>query len=152
MGSAGCWSGWRAPPGAGAGRLRGLPAAPTPPPPPRRSTRPSKPYCETVVRVQNEQTSPQAGQGGVLRRPPRPPASQVGDLVATAPAGDRRGLARGSRQLTDQALSSLAATGGDPNRIDRAELTRLQAQSQPAVERIKEVTAARCGVAFRPPA
>ncbi|MFC5066055.1 hypothetical protein [Actinomycetospora atypica] len=124
----------------------GTDAAPTPPP-----VDPAvKPYCDTVVRVQTEQTSPQAGQGGV------PAASevarrQVGDLVASAPP-ELAGEWRTVQQLTDQALSSLAATRGDPNRIDRAELARLEQQSQPAVARIKDVTSARCHVEFRPPA
>lgn len=76
---------------------------------------------------------------------------QVADLVATAPpelAGDWRRV----QQLTDEALSSLAETRGDPNRIDRAGLARLEQQSQAAVARIKDVTAARCHVEFRPPA
>lgn len=124
----------------------GTDAAPTTPP-----IDPAvKPYCDTVVRVQNEQTSPQAGQGGV------PAATavarkQVADLVATAPpelAGDWRRV----QQLTDEALSSLARTQGDPNRIDRAALARLEQESQAAVARIKDVTAARCQVEFRPPA
>ena len=130
---------------AGCGGAGGDAAPTTPPIDPA-----VKPYCDTVVRVQNEQTSPQAGQGGV------PAATavarkQVGDLVATAPpelAGDWRTV----QQLTDQALASLAGTRGDPNRIDRAELTRLEQQSQPAVAHIKEVTSARCHVEFRPPA
>ncbi|MEJ2870036.1 hypothetical protein WCD74_19870 [Actinomycetospora sp. OC33-EN08] len=109
-----------------------------------------KSYCDTVVRVQAEQTSPQAGQGGVqvagatARR-------QVDALVATAPpelAADWRTV----KDLNDRALSSLDATRGDPNRIDRAALTRLEQQSQPAVQRIKDVTAARCHVTFRPSA
>ncbi|GLZ55024.1 hypothetical protein [Actinomycetospora sp. NBRC 106378] len=109
-----------------------------------------KPYCDTVVRVQAEQTSPQAGQGGV------PAASavarkQVDDLVATAPpelAADWRTVS----DLTDRALGSLAATRGDPNRIDRAQLAALEQRSLPAVQRIKDVTAARCHVEFRPSA
>ena len=75
---------------AGCGSSGGTDAAPTTPP-----VDPAvKPYCDTVVRVQNEQISPQAGQGGV------PAASatarkQVGDLVAVAPpeiAGEWRAL------------------------------------------------------------
>lgn len=106
-------------------------------------------YCDTVVRVQAEQTSPQAGQGGVqvasdaARR-------QVDSLVATAPpelAADWRTVS----DLTDQALGSLAATRGDPNRIDRARLAQLEQRSQPAVQRIKDVTAARCHVRWAPP-
>lgn len=131
---------------AGCGGAGGTDAGPTTPP-----IDPAvKPYCDTVVRVQAEQTSPQAGQGGV------PAATavarrQVGDLVASAPpelAGDWRTV----QQLTDQALASLAQTRGDPNRIDRAQLARLEQQSQPAVAHIKDVTAARCHVEFRPPA
>jgi hypothetical protein len=106
-------------------------------------------YCETVTRVQGEQSAPGAGQNGV-------PASsdaarrQVADLVATAPpeiAGEWRTV----QSLTDQALQSLAATGGDPSRIDRATLERLQREAQPAVTRIQEVTQQRCGITFRPP-
>lgn len=109
-----------------------------------------KPYCDTVVRVQAEQTSPQAGQGGV---PVAGAAArkQVDDLVATAPpelAADWRTVS----DLTDQALGSLAATKGDPNKIDRAELAALEQRSLPAVQRIKDVTAARCHVEFRPSA
>jgi len=109
-----------------------------------------KTYCDTVARVQAEQTGAQAGQGGIAvasaaaRR-------QVADLVATAPpeiAGDWRTL----QSLTDQALGSLAATGGDPNRIDRAALARLEQESQAAVGRIRQVTEQRCGITFRPPA
>jgi hypothetical protein len=109
-----------------------------------------KSYCDTVVRVQAEQTSPQAGQGGVTAASAAA-RKQVDDLVATAPpelAADWRTVS----DLTDQALGSLAATRGDPNRIDRARLTQLQARSQPAVQRIKDVTAARCHVAFQPSA
>ena len=109
-------------------------------------------YCATVLRVQQEQTAPGAAQGGTgLTTAADTARRQVRDLAATAPpeiAGDWATLAT----LTDQALSSLTATGGDPNRIDRGALTRLQAQSQPAVERIKQVTAQRCGITFRPPA
>jgi hypothetical protein len=106
-------------------------------------------YCDTVARVQAEQASPQAGQGGVatasatVRR-------QVGDLVAVAPpdlAADWRTVA----QLTEQGLDSLAATGGDPKKIDRNELTALQQKAQPAVAHIKTVTEQRCHVVFRAP-
>ena len=54
-------------------------------------------------------------------------------------------------QSSDQALTSLAETGGDPTRIDRAELERLQREAGPAVARIQEVTKQRCGITFRPP-
>jgi hypothetical protein len=106
-------------------------------------------YCDTVTRVQAEQSAPGAGQGGV---PVSSDAArrQVADLVATSPpeiAGEWRTV----QTLTDQALASLAATGGDPSRIDRAELERLQRESQPAVTRIQEVTQQRCGITFRPP-
>jgi hypothetical protein len=107
-------------------------------------------YCDTVVRVQAEQTSPQAGQGGVAAASAAA-RKQVDDLVATAPpelAADWRTVS----DLTDQALGSLAATRGDPNRIDRGRLAQLQARSQPAVQRIKDVTAARCHVMWAPPA
>lgn len=107
-------------------------------------------YCDTVTRVQAEQTSPQAGQGGITAASDAA-RRQVADLSAAAPpelAGDWQTV----QNLTDQALASLAAAAGDPNRIDRDALTRLEQQSQPAVEHIKEVTSARCHVAFRPPA
>lgn len=107
-------------------------------------------YCATVVRVQQEQTSPQAGQGGIAAAS-EVARRQVADLAASAPveiASEWRQLAT----LTEQALASLAATGGDPNRIDRGALTRLEQESTPAVERIKQVTAQRCHIAFRPPA
>ncbi len=109
-----------------------------------------RPYCDTVARVQAEQTSPQAGQGGVAgssdvaRR-------QVADLVATAPpeiAADWQSV----QALTEQALGSLAATGGDPNRIDRDALVRLEQEAQPAVTHIQQVTEQRCGITFQPPA
>ncbi|MCD2186387.1 hypothetical protein [Actinomycetospora soli] len=106
-------------------------------------------YCDTVVRVQAEQTSPQAGQGGVAVASAAA-RKQVDDLRATAPpelAADWRTVS----DLTDQALGSLAATRGDPNRIDRARLTDLEARSQPAVQRIKDVTAARCHVRWASP-
>jgi len=109
-----------------------------------------KGYCDTVLRVQSEQTGPQAGQGGVVAAS-QAARKQVADLAAVAPpeiAADWRTL----QSLTDQALGALAATGGDPARIDRAALTRLEQQSQPAVERIKQVTSQRCGIAFRAPA
>ncbi|GLZ45796.1 hypothetical protein Acsp06_19810 [Actinomycetospora sp. NBRC 106375] len=106
-------------------------------------------YCDTVTRVQAEQSAPGAGQNGV-------PASadaarrQVADLVAVAPpeiAGEWRTV----QSLTNQALDSLAATGGDPSRIDRATLARLQQEATPAVSRIQQVTQERCGITFRPP-
>lgn len=108
-----------------------------------------RPYCDTVTRVQGEQAAPGAGQGGV---PTSSAAArqQVADLVAVAPpeiAGDWRTV----QSLTDQALASLADTGGDPSRIDRATLERLQREAQPAVTRIQEVTQQRCGITFRPP-
>jgi hypothetical protein len=109
----------------------------------------AKSYCDTVARVQAEQSSPQSGQGGV------PAASatarrQVADLVATAPpeiADDWRTVQRS----TEQALASLARTGGDPRKIDRDQLARLEQQSRPAVAHIKTVTEQRCHVAFRTP-
>jgi hypothetical protein len=55
------------------------------------------------------------------------------------------------QSLTDQALTSLAGTGGDPSRIDRATLDRLQREAQPAVAHIQQVTQQRCGITFRPP-
>ena len=118
-----------------------------PPLPPHRIPA-VRPYCDTVTRVQREQAAPGAGQGGVsvssdaARR-------QVADLVAVAPpeiAGEWRTV----QSLTDQALASLAETGGDPSRIDRETLDRLQRESQPAVTRIQEVTQQRCGITFRP--
>lgn len=108
-----------------------------------------QPYCEAVTRVQTEQAAPGAGAGGVA---PSSDAArrQVADLVATAPpeiAAEWRTV----QALTDQALASLAGTGGDPARIDRAELERLQREAGPAVARIQEVTQQRCGITFRPP-
>jgi DMSO/TMAO reductase YedYZ molybdopterin-dependent catalytic subunit len=133
------------------GGSTGAPAAsPVPAPPPTTTVdAAAKPYCDTVARVQAEQSSPQYGQGGV------PAASaavrrQVADLVATAPpelADDWRVVQR----LTEQALGSLAGTRGDPKKIDRDELTALQAQSRPATAHIKSVTEQRCHVVFRTP-
>ena len=124
-------------------------AAPVPAAPTTTVDAAAKPYCDTVARVQAEQSSPQSGQGGV----PAATATarrQVADLVATAPpelAGDWRVVQR----LTEQALGSLAQTGGNPKKIDRDELTKLEQQSQPAVAHIKTVTQQRCHVAFRTP-
>jgi hypothetical protein len=124
-------------------------AAPVPAAPTTTLDAAAKSYCDTVVRVQAEQSSPQSGQGGV------PAASaaarrQVADLVATAPpelADDWRVVQR----LTEQALGSLAGTRGDPKKIDRDQLAALQAQSRPATAHIKSVTEQRCHVAFRTP-
>ena len=124
-------------------------ASPVPAAPTTTVDAAAKPYCDTVARVQAEQSSPQSGQGGV------PAASatarrQVADLVATAPpeiAPDWRVVQR----LTEQALGSLAGTRGDPKKIDRDQLGALQAQSQPAIAHIKSVTEQRCHVAFRTP-
>jgi hypothetical protein len=124
-------------------------ASPVPAAPTTTVDAAAKSYCDTVARVQAEQSSPQSGQGGV------PAASatarrQVADLVATAPpeiAPDWRVVQR----LTEQALGSLAGTRGDPKKIDRDELAALQAQSQPATAHIKSVTEQRCHVAFRTP-
>jgi len=102
-----------------------------------------------VARVQAEQASPQAGQGGVAKASATA-RRQVGDLVAAAPpelAADWRTV----QQLTEQGLDSLAETGGDPKKIDRDELATLQRKSQPAVAHIKTVTEQRCHVAFRAP-
>ena len=107
------------------------------------------PYCDAVARVQAEQSSPQAGQGGVAKASDAA-RTQVAELVAVAPpelTADWKTVQR----LTDQALGSLADTGGDPKKIDQAELTKLQQQSQPAVAHIKTVTEQRCHVAFRTP-
>lgn len=131
------------------------PSAPSGAPAPAAAPAPAtpdpavKPYCDAITRVQTEQAAPGAGGSGVL------PSSdearrQVADLVAAAPpeiAGEWRTV----QDLTEQALSSLAGTGGDPSRIDRAELERLQREAQPAVTRIQEVTQQRCGITFRPP-
>jgi hypothetical protein len=124
-------------------------AAPVPAAPTTTVDAAAKSYCDTVVRVQAEQSSPQSGHGGV------PAASaaarrQVADLVATAPpelADDWRVVQR----LTEQALGSLAGTRGDPKKIDRDQLAALQAQSRPATAHIKSVTEQRCHVAFRTP-
>ncbi len=107
------------------------------------------PYCDTVARVQGEQASPQAGQGGVAKASATV-RRQVDDLVAVAPpelAADWRTV----QQLTEQGLGSLAQTGGDPKKIDRDELATLQQKAQPAVAHIKTVTEQQCHVAFRAP-
>jgi hypothetical protein len=109
----------------------------------------AKPYCDAVARVQSQQASPQAGQGGVGAASAAA-RKQVADLVASAPpeiAGDWRTVQR----YTEQALGSLAGTGGDPKKIDRDELAKLGQQSQPAVAHIKTVTEQRCHVVFRAP-
>lgn len=130
-----------------AGAPGGASAAPAAPPTPGPD--PSiRPYCDTVTRVQRELTAPGAGQRGLAgadsyRR-------QVAELAATAPpelAADWRTV----QTLTDQALGALAATGGDPNRIDRNALVQLQQQAQPAIGRITQVTEQRCGITFSPP-
>lgn len=122
------------------------PAAPLSTPGPDPAVRP---YCDTVARVQAEQTSPQAGQGGVAASSDAA-RRQVADLVAASPpeiAADWQTL----QSLTEQALGSLAATGGDPNRIDRDALIQLEQQARPAVTHIQEVTEQRCGITFQPP-
>lgn len=141
LGAAAC--GGAAPPPGAAPPAAGTSAAPATPDPA------VLPYCDTVTRVQREQAAPGAGQGGV---PTSSAAArqQVADLVAVSPpeiAGEWRTV----QSLTDQALDSLADTGGDPSRIDRATLERLQREAQPAVARIQEVTQQRCGITFRPP-
>lgn len=121
-------------------------AAPSTPGPDPAAVRP---YCDTVSRVQAEQTGPGAGKGGVTAASATT-RRQLADLVRTAPpeiAGDWRTVQR----LTEQALGSLAATRGDAKRIDRALLDRLQRESTPAQDRIKIVTEKRCGIVFRPP-
>jgi hypothetical protein len=125
------------------------PATPSVPAAPTTTVAAAKPYCDTVARVQAEQASPQAGQGGVAAASAAT-RRQVDGLVAAAPpelAGDWRTV----QQLTEQGLDSLAQTGGDPKKIDRAELTKLEQQAGPAVEHIKTVTAQQCHVAFRAP-
>lgn len=142
LGLAACGGGDATPAPAGAS----APAASSAPATPDPAVRP---YCDAVTRVQGEQAAPGAGGSGVL------PSSdearrQVADLVRTAPpeiAAEWRTV----QDLTEQALSSLAETGGDPAQIDRAELERLQREAQPAVTRIQEVTQQRCGISFRPP-
>jgi hypothetical protein len=106
-------------------------------------------YCDAVRAVQAEQTSPKAGQGGVTAASAAA-RRQTGSLVATAPpeiAGDWYAL----QSLTDRALGSLAATGGDPKRIDRKALDAISRQAQPTVTRIKTVTERRCAVRFSAP-
>lgn len=107
-------------------------------------------YCAAVLRAQQEQTAPQ-GTGNDVTAAADTARRQVDDLAATAPPEIRTEWAQ-LRDLTDQALTALTASGGDPNRVDRDALTRLQTQSQPAVERIEQVTSQRCGITFRPPA
>jgi hypothetical protein len=129
------------------------PSDPAAPAAPAGATGPDaavRPYCDTVTRVQAEQTAPQAGQGGVAASSDAA-RRQVADLVATAPpeiSAEWQTL----QSLTEQALGSLAATGGDPNRIDRNALVRLEQDAQPAVTRIQQVTEQRCGITFQPPA
>lgn len=141
LGVAACGGSTPAPPAAsGAPVPSAAPATPDPA---------ARPYCDTVMRVQAEQSAPGAGQNGVLASSDAA-RRQVADLVATAPpeiAGDWRTV----QALTDQALASLAQTGGDPSRIDRAALERLQREAQPAVTHIQQVTQQRCGITFRPP-
>lgn len=130
------------PPAPGASVASPSASAPATPDPAARA------YCDTVTRVQAEQAAPGAGQNGL-------PASsdaarrQVADLLAVAPP-DIAGEWRTVQSLTDQALASLAGTGGDPSRIDTATLERLQRDAGPAVARIQEVTQQRCGITFRP--
>ncbi|MEJ2888933.1 hypothetical protein [Actinomycetospora aeridis] len=135
--------------GCGSGASDAPPAPASAPAAPATPDPAVKPYCDAITRVQAEQSAPGSGGNGVL------PSSdearrQVADLVATAPpeiAAEWRTV----QGLTDQALTSLAETGGDPTRIDRAELERLQREATPAVTRIQEVTQQRCGITFRPP-
>ena len=133
-----------APPAPGASVASPSPSASAPATPDPAA----RPYCDTVTRVQAEQAAPGSGQNGL-------PASsdaarrQVADLVAVAPP-DIAGEWRTVQSLTDQALASLASTGGDPARIDTATLERLQRDAGPAVARIQEVTQQRCGITFRP--
>jgi hypothetical protein len=133
----------------GSGGAAAPAAAPVPAPPTTTVDAATASYCATVARVQAEQASPQAGQGGVATASATA-RRQVGDLVAAAPpelAADWRTV----QQLTEQGLASLAQTGGDPKKIDRDELAALQQKSQPAVAHIKAVTEERCHVAFRAP-
>lgn len=121
-------------------------SAPASPPPTVDAA--SKPYCDAVARAQAQQASPQAGQGGVTAASAAA-RKQVADLVASAPpelTGDWQTVQR----LTEQALGSIAGTKGDPKKIDRDELAKLEQQSQPAVAHIKTVTEQRCHVVFRP--
>lgn len=116
-----------------------------PPPPDPVTTA----YCDTVARVQAEQSAPGAGQRG-LAASSEATRRQNADLVRTAPpeiAEDWRTVQR----LTDRSLASLAATRGDPRRIDRAGLERLRRESEPAAGRIRALTEQRCGVTFRAP-
>jgi hypothetical protein len=108
----------------------------------------ARPYCDAVTRAQAQRSSPQAGQGGVGAASAAARA-QIDGLVATAPpeiAADWRTVAR----LTDQALGSLAQTGGDPKKIDQNALATLQAQARPAVDHITAVTVQRCHVEYKP--
>ncbi|NMO91954.1 hypothetical protein [Actinomycetospora sp. TBRC 11914] len=134
--------------GGGDTTTTGSPAPAVPAAPTTTVAAADRTYCDTVARVQAEQSSPQAGQGGVTAASAAT-RRQLAGLVAAAPpelAADWRTVQR----LTEQGLDSLAQTGGDPKKIDRAELATLQAQAGPAVEHIKTVTAQRCHVAFRP--
>lgn len=125
------------------------PTAPSVPAAPTTTDAAGRTYCDTVGRVQAEQSSPQAGQGGVAAASAAT-RRQVDGLVAAAPpelVADWRTVQR----LTEQGLDSLAQTGGDPRKIDRDELATLQQQAAPAVAHIKMVTEQRCHVAFRAP-
>jgi hypothetical protein len=134
--------------GGGSAPPAGAPAPAVPPAPATTVATADRAYCDTVARVQAEQSSPQAGQGGVAAASAAA-RRQVDALVAAAPpelATDWRTVQR----LTEQGLDSLAQTRGDPEKIDREELATLQAQAGPAVEHIKTVTAQRCHIAFHP--
>lgn len=108
-----------------------------------------KAYCDTVARVQAEQSAPGANQRGVtaaaaaVRR-------QLADLVRTAPPEIAREW-RVVQQLTERSVAHLVATRGDARRINHAGLEEGKRAAEPAQERIKAVTAQRCGIAFRAP-
>lgn len=119
------------------------PPAPPPPDPALRA------YCDTVLRVQAEQSAPDAGRGGVTASAAAT-RRQLDSLVRVAPpevAGDWRAL----RALTERSLRTLEQTGGDAAKIDRAALSRVRQESAPVAERVKTVTEQRCGITFRAP-
>ena len=121
-------------------------AAPAPTSSPHVPDPAVKPYCDAIAKVQAEQAAPQAGTGGVAAGSDAA-RRQIASLVATAPpeiAGDWQVL----DGLTNRALGSLAATHGDPKRIDHKTLDKIAQRAQPTQAHIKDVTQKRCGIAF----
>lgn len=108
-----------------------------------------RPYCDTVARVQAEQSAPGAHQGGV-KNASAAVRRQLADLVRTAPpeiAVDWRTV----QALTERSLAHLEATKGDARRINHPGLEQGKRAAEPAQERIRAATGQRCGIAFRAP-